>query len=87
LNQVLGTGEWHDEFMASPRDSWPEILRKLYERQIKSLGYNFIDYERISFQGGKPLYLLIFCCQHERGAEIWRKVAMKKAGGQETFGF
>lgn len=87
LNQVLGTSEWYDKLMSSPRDSWPSILRNLYERQIKKLGYEFVDYERITFQGGKPLYLLIFCCRHERGAEIWRNVTRKKASGQDTFGF
>ncbi|MCI0365285.1 MAG: three-Cys-motif partner protein TcmP [Phycisphaerales bacterium] len=87
LNQVLGTPDWHEAFMSSPRDSWPAILRNIYEEQIRNLGYEFVDYERITFRGGKPLYLLIFCCQHERGAEIWRNVTRKKASGQKTFDF
>jgi three-Cys-motif partner protein len=87
LNKVLGVDSWHEALMANPRDKWAEVLRKIYEEQIRRLGYQHIDYERICFEGGKPLYLLIFCCEDKIGGDIWRRIAAKKPSGQSTFDF
>jgi three-Cys-motif partner protein len=87
LNKVLGTDDWHDALLSSPRDHWARVLRGIYEEQIRNLGYQHIDYERIYFQSGKPLYLLIFCCREKIGGDIWRRIATTKPGGQSTFDF
>jgi hypothetical protein len=59
----------------------------IYKEQLEKIGYHHFDQERIGLPGGRPLYLLLFCCRDKTGGEIWRKVAAKKPGGQQTFEF
>lgn len=86
LDRVLGTS-WRDELLAQPRDRWAEVLRQIYVRQIRTLGFTFFEYERISLRSGRFLYKLIFCSRSPAGAKIWRGISQRKADGQNTFGF
>jgi three-Cys-motif partner protein len=86
LDRVLGEGaDWRSIF-DKPSSRWAEELRKLYVRQIRSLGYQYFEYERIAMKG-RPLYLLIFCSKDKAGGDIWRKTAVKKPDGQRTLEF
>ncbi len=87
LDRVLGpNADWRAIFKAMPRPSYAEQLRKLYEKQLRLLGYRFLDHERI-YSRGSPIYQLVFCSRHHLGADIWRRVAKKKPDGQDTFDF
>lgn len=87
LDIVLGAGaQWRPIFEREPKARWAEKLRELYVSQIRTLGYRFFDYERIS-ANGQPIYQLIFCSKDEAGATIWRRIALKKPDSQNTFDF
>ena len=88
LDLVLGRGsEWRSQLEKYPTDRWAQVLRDLYVERIKILGYREFEYERICMMRGHPLYQLIFCSQHSVAAGIWRRVAKRKADGQNTFDF
>jgi three-Cys-motif partner protein len=85
LDRVLGTGEWRSRAEGISKARWGEMLRKLYQQQIRTLGYESFDVERISIPTGQPLYVLMFASKHERGGDFWRKIAGKKPSGQRSF--
>jgi three-Cys-motif partner protein len=87
LDMVLGTPTWRDRMGQTAREQWPEVLRQIYEQQIRSLGYVEFEYERISLPSGRFLYRLIFCPRDKIGGKIWRGISQKKADGQTTFDF
>lgn len=87
LDQVVGTAAWYDAIKSHPRDQWADALTRFYIDQIRTLGYRYFNHERITRHDGRRLYRLIFCSRHERGGEIWRRVALRKPGGQQTFDF
>lgn len=87
LDIVLGKGAaWRPIFEQEPKCRWAEKLRELYVSKIRTIGYRFFDYERIS-ANGQPIYQLIFCSKDEAGAKIWRGTAQKKPDNQNTFDF
>lgn len=85
LTRVLGTYEWEQALNDCPPDKRVQVLKEIYVKQIRTLGYKHFEYERISHTNGGPLYLLIFCCKHQTGGDIWRKVSLRKPGGQDSF--
>lgn len=87
LDCFLGTDSWRGLLSESNSSRHPEILRQLYEGQLKTLGYKHFDYQRISAKGNRPLYRLIFASGHKMGLRIWRNVAGKDLGGQSSFGW
>lgn len=85
LDRVLGSdADWRSIFSEQPAHLWIESLREMYERQIRRLGFSYFEYERISV-GSHPLYRLIFCSKHPKGAEIWRNTSQKKVDNQQTW--
>ncbi|MCK4871866.1 MAG: three-Cys-motif partner protein TcmP [Phycisphaerales bacterium] len=87
LDKVLGTDAWRRIFTDEPPSRCAELLRQLYEQQIRALGYKHFESERISGPGGRRLYLLLFCSKHDLGAKIWRGIASRKRDGQGTLPF
>lgn len=85
LTRVLGTDSWELELNNSAPDRWADVLTKIYERQIRTLGFEHFDYERINDTEGRPLYRLIFCCKHRAGGDIWRKISLRKPDRQDSF--
>ena len=85
LDRVLGTSQWREVFQNPRSDKWVEQLRKLYENQLRKLGYKFFEHERIHRAGKHFLYILIFCSKHDTGISLWQKVSETKPGGQRTF--
>jgi three-Cys-motif partner protein len=87
LDRCLGTGaDWRSIINETPHDHRAEVLRNLYVRQIKSLGYTQFEYERIGIKN-HPLYVLIFCSRHPLAAKLWRGISGQKPNGQRTFKF
>jgi three-Cys-motif partner protein len=87
LDLVLGTGEWRERKVATPPDRWVDVLRGLYEEQLKKLGFCEFRYERIRRTDNRPLYRLIFCSRSPTGGKIWSGTASKKSDDQNTFGW
>lgn len=87
LDRFMGTRAWRDFVQETPQDRLAEAFRHLYVEQVRRLGYEHFDFERIERSDGVPLYQLIFCSKHERGGEFWRKIAQRKADGQGSFNF
>lgn len=87
LDLVLGTDKWRDIRIEHPPDKWANELTKLYQQQLRTLGFQYFEYERITRLNGAPLYKLIFCTKHPTGLHIWAKVATSKPGGQRSFDF
>lgn len=87
LDRFLGEGvDWRHALQEAPNDKLPEVLRSLYQGQLRTLGYAYFESERILARR-KPLYLLLFCTKHDAGLEIWNNVSLKKPDEQRTFGF
>lgn len=84
LDRVLGTDIWQSIF-EYPRSQWADQLRRLYEQQIETLGYQHFEYERIHNAHGRQLYLLIYCSKDERGADFWRKASRMSRDQQSRF--
>jgi len=82
LDLVLGTDCWRERMHSSPITRWAELVQRIYEEQLRKLGYAYFEDERITRPNGRFLYKLIFCSAHERGAQIWRGVARQKRDGQ-----
>ena len=88
LDLCLGKGtDWREKLSQCPQDSRVDCLREMYELQIRKLGYEYFEYERIYRQKIHPLYRLIFCSKSDVGAKIWRRASKKKSNGQYTFDF
>lgn len=85
LDLVLGTSSWRAIFEDEPKQRWAEALRDLYVEQIRTLGYDYWDFERIARTDGRKLYLLIFCSRHKTGGRFWRRIARRKPSGEDTF--
>lgn len=86
LDKTLGISDWRDVWNDTPEYQRAEAMRELYCRRIAALGYVAFDYEAIP-SVGRRLYWLIFCSKHKKGADIWRRVSLRKRGGQGTFDF
>lgn len=87
LDTVLGTKQWRERLTSSPQQRWADVLTRVYEEQIRRLGYSYFAHERISMPGGRFLYKLIFCSRSQAGGTIWRNIARKLPDGQSTFDF
>jgi len=88
LDRCLGEGaNWREIIDKIPRDQFAEQLKKLYVSQIKALGYNYIEYQRITSKNRHPLYLLLFCSQSSLAAKLWRNISQKQPDGQRLFPF
>jgi three-Cys-motif partner protein len=87
LDLVLGTQAWREPLNSAPQDKRADALNKVYEGQIRRLGYTEFEHERISLASGRFLYKLLFCSRDKAGGEIWRGIAQRKADGQGTFDF
>ena len=87
LTQVLGTDEWEPALAAATPGKAAEILNNLYVAQIRVLGYDHFDYERIERPDGHPLYRLISCSRDKVGGKIWRGITQRKPDGQGSFDF
>lgn len=85
LDSFLGTRIWRDRLSESNSEQHPEILRQIYEQQLRTLGYEFFDYIRIYAQGTRPLYRLIFATKHKMGLTIWQNISTKGRDGQSSF--
>ena len=87
LDVVLGGAEWRQSLRNCPWDQRAQVLLRIYEGQIRTLGYNHFEYERIRVPNGPFLYRLVFCSRHPKGAEIWRNTSRFKPDGQYSFDF
>lgn len=88
LDRVLGPDvPWRSVLENTPPQNRIEQLRRMYEGQIRTLGYTQFEYERISMPSGPPLYRLIFCSRHEAGAKIWRGISRVSPDQQRSFDF
>jgi len=87
LDRVLNTDSWHQKMAEVPSYRWSDVLTEVYVQQIKNLGYQYFEFERIKMLTGQPLYKLIFCSASEVGADIWRRISTRKPGGQRGFDF
>ncbi len=87
LDCVLGTTLWREKLSESNNDAHAQILRQIYESQLRTLGYEHFDYERINRDDGRSLYLLVFCSRSKAGGVIWHGIAKRKRGGQDDFGW
>ncbi|TFG44784.1 MAG: three-Cys-motif partner protein TcmP [Candidatus Brocadiia bacterium] len=87
LDRCLGDGtDWRSIRKSTPPEKYAEVLRNLYVKQIKSLGYTEFEYKRISMKG-HPLYILIFCSRHKLAAKLWRGISSIQHDGQRTLPF
>jgi three-Cys-motif partner protein len=87
LDLVLGHAPWREEKRKTPQDGWSDMLTRLYEGQIRTLGYQHFSYERICRTDGRHLYKLIFCCKDKAGGTIWNNISRQKRSGQRGFDF
>jgi three-Cys-motif partner protein len=87
LDRYLGKGaSWRTALDNAPQRNWAEVLRKLYEENIRGLGYSHFEHKRINGKVG-PLYQLIYCSHHPAGTKIWRGIASTEPDGQRTLPF
>ena len=87
LDRVLGTTTWRAKLDTEPPDRWASLFSELYVEQIRTLGYDHFEYERVTMPNGRFLYRLIFCSRDATGTQIWRNVARDKANGQRGFDY
>jgi three-Cys-motif partner protein len=85
LDLVLGTGEWRTRKAKTAPDRWIDVLREIYEQQLRKLGYSEFEYERIKRSDQRPLYRLIFCSKDKAGGKIWRGISNRSPDGQGHF--
>lgn len=86
LDRFMGTDDWRSVFEHEPQPRWTEKIRSLYERQLRALGYDHFERERIPAHG-RPMYLLIFASRAAVAAKIWRGVSAKTVDQQRSFDF
>ena len=87
MDKVLGPDvNWIGALRQAPQHEYANVLHKLYESQIRKLGYTEFEYERISARR-HPLYRLIFCSQSAAATKIWRGISKRKPNGQYNLEF
>jgi three-Cys-motif partner protein len=84
LDKFLGTPEWRASLLDSNVTQHAEILRNIYEDQLRELGFVFLDYKRITRSDNRPLYRLIFASREETGLKIWSNTSLVDFGGQSS---
>ncbi len=88
LDRCLGEGtDWRAILNKTPNERQVEKLRDMYVSQLRTIGYEYFEFERIYMNRNRPLYLLIFCSHHRLGAKIWKSISSNKPNGQRTFHF
>jgi len=86
LDLYLGPGaDWRTLLLNAAPARYGELILNLYQEQIGKLGYKCFEYERIHDTQNRPLYRLIFCSKHSRGAKLWNDISLKKPDGQREF--
>lgn len=85
LDGYLGTSDWRSLLEESNPDKRIDVLTKLFESQLKKIGYNYTSPQRIKSIKGIPLYRIIFASRSEFGRDVWEDVARKDRGGQSSF--
>ena len=85
LDLVLGTTQWRTRKAETPPNRWVDVLREIYESQLRLLGYTEFEYERIRGTNRRPLYRLIFCSRDKTGGKIWRGISQQSPDGQGKF--
>jgi three-Cys-motif partner protein len=85
LDLVLGYAPWRQEKQRTPPDGWSDMLTRIYETQIRTLGYQHFDYNRICRTDGRRLYKLIFCSKDKAGGIIWNNTSRQARSGQRGF--
>ena len=75
LDRFLGMTTWRDATKEKNPVLQTEIIKNLYFGQMRKIGYEFADAERIGRTDGIPLYQILFFSKHETGMDFWRKIA------------
>ena len=87
LDRFLGReADWRSLLSECAPQQRPQKLREIYVEQLRTLGYEFFEYERIDADG-RPIYMLIFCSEHPLGGKIWRGIASHQPDKQRRFDF
>lgn len=87
LDAVLGpNSNWRKKILHAPAEKRVEAFLRLYEAQIRTLGYAHFEREPIPSEGNR-LYWLIFCSKAAVAARIWGRVSLMKRSGQRTMEF
>ncbi len=88
LDRFLGANtKWRDALDAQGRDRRSEALRKMFQGQLGSLGYEHFDSKRVTGVKGHRLYQLVFASKHRAGLNIWRGIsAVDEHGQRDLFG-
>ena len=67
----------------SPGEKPARVLLDSYRDELENIGYSYIrDHVRVDNSRHTTLYCLIFASKHERGADFWDKVTLRKESGQ-----
>lgn len=82
LDRFLGTSAWRDAFKRIPEDRHAQVLRELYQEQLKTLGFNFFEFETVQNSADRDIYKLLYASRVEMGAKIWRGISAVDEGGQ-----
>lgn len=87
-DQVFGSGaDWRSILKDRPPSTRIPELTRLYQDQIRKLGYRYVIPERIRTKEDRPLYQLLFCSKHKAGARLWKGISSTKPDKQRTFDF
>jgi three-Cys-motif partner protein len=87
LSKFMGSDDWRVELKDATKGTRVELLRKLYENQVKKLGYKHVgESERIS-ANKRPLYLLLFFSKDKTATKIWKGIGIIQPDDQRRFDF
>lgn len=85
LDRFLGTtSNWRVDWRHLGDHSGPKLrdmFLSVYQRQLRTLGYQYFGEERISGPSG-PLYRLVYASKNDRGLDFWNKAKSKHRTGQ-----
>lgn len=87
LDRFLGTDAWRNELKGIATNRRGEVILKIYQDRLRSIGYEFSDSVRISRRDDVPLYQLVFCSRHVLGAKFWKEIKKTEPDGQRQLNF
>lgn len=88
LDAFLGSCvDWRSAIKDVSQDELASVFYNLYAKQLRDLGYRYIDAKRICRKGTRRLYKLIFCSRSKVGLDVWRKTSLKGPDAQRSFDF
>jgi three-Cys-motif partner protein len=87
LDRFIGEPGWREIFLKELPERRATALREKYFNQLKSLGYEFFDSERVANSGGRDIYSLVYASRSPVGLNFWKKAASVDEGGQRSFSF